>query len=644
MELDQFKDVYLVIDKANDSFVQKQFVSQGDYKGRTLTVQITNNGSVGEVPGLTLNLNWHNEASGLTDLTAFTVLDKTNSVFQIEYPEHMMTPGKVYANIQVIQDGKVTNLQQFELIVQKLAGKPVGIPEKAEFSALVAVLADSNKFRTDIDSLSASKADKSYINDYLSKVTVVPETFANLAAIQSEYPNGANGVMVAADNGHKYIWANNVWTDAGVYQSVGIADGTISLPMLDDQLRSNFVSISEYTPQLSGVGGVNVSGGKVTDFGTQSYWTHAQYSVAGKLSLYVSFGKSNNTAVTGHIFATDDNNTILASFVPGSGKIENLDNYAITTPAGTTKLFIQSFHNYQISVIGEMYKSLSASIDEKNTDLKQEIDNELKIYKEMNNSNVYNFISRQGMLGGYPENSNASVLNAKQNGFNYVRVSVAFTSDNVPVLVHDASINRVARNSDGSAISSTINIADITLEQANTYDWGIVAGQNHKGMKIPLLSDFLKICSFKSIFPTLEFKPSTATVEQLNIIISMVNQYGLANKTFFTSVIDSILLSVININPSINIGRITHLDSISRVDNVLKFKTEFNDVRIDMFDSDTPSVDVINYASSKGVGIKVGSAYSIADIVKFASMGVTDIEVANVAFPATALNEYYDNL
>lgn len=160
MELDQFRDVDLVIDRANDSFVQKQFVSQGDYKGRTLTVQVTDNGNVGEVPGLTLNLNWHNEASGLTDLTAFSVVNKATSVFAIEYPQHMMTPGKVYASIQVIQDGKVTNLKEFELTVQQLAGQAAGIVQKAEFSALVAALADSNKFRTDIDSLDNGKVDK----------------------------------------------------------------------------------------------------------------------------------------------------------------------------------------------------------------------------------------------------------------------------------------------------------------------------------------------------------------------------------------------------------------------------------------------------------------------------------------------------
>ncbi|WP_312497869.1 glycerophosphodiester phosphodiesterase family protein [Enterococcus sp.] len=164
MELDQFRDVDLVIDRANFTFIEKQFVSQGDYKGRTLTVQVTDNGVVGEVPGLMLNLNWHNEASGLADLSAFSVLDKANSIYRIEYPQHMMTPGRVIASIQIIQDGKVTNLKQFELTVQNLAGQPVGIVEKAEFSALVAVLADSNRFRTDIDVLDAIKAEKSDLN------------------------------------------------------------------------------------------------------------------------------------------------------------------------------------------------------------------------------------------------------------------------------------------------------------------------------------------------------------------------------------------------------------------------------------------------------------------------------------------------
>lgn len=59
------------------------------------------------------------------------------------------------------------------------------------------------------------------INNKLSQISSVPETFADLSALQSTYPNGKVGLFVTADNGHKYIWANNSWTDAGVYQAVG---------------------------------------------------------------------------------------------------------------------------------------------------------------------------------------------------------------------------------------------------------------------------------------------------------------------------------------------------------------------------------------------------------------------------------------
>lgn len=264
LELDQFRDVDLVIDYANYTFIEKQVVSQGDYKGRTLTVQVTNKGVVGEVPGLTLNLNWHNEASGLTDLSAFSVLDKSTSKFRIEFPQHMMTPGRVIASIQVIQNGKVTNLKQFELTVQRLAGQAVGIVEKAEFSALVAVLADANQFRTDIESLEiikadktqvASKAEKTYVDSMLTSIAQggPRELFYSLAALKAKYPNGADGTYLVfdsttTDGAHSYMWDKtaSVWKDLGIYQGVKIASGSVANEAItNDGLRMDSTNFAE---------------------------------------------------------------------------------------------------------------------------------------------------------------------------------------------------------------------------------------------------------------------------------------------------------------------------------------------------------------------------------------------------------------
>lgn len=90
------------------------------------------------------------------------------------------------------------------------------------------------------------------INSKLAQVSSVPEAFANLAALQSKYPTGKTGIFVTADNGHKYIWVNGSWTDSGVYQSVGIANRSITTPKVS--------GIAPYVIRDTYTDDVNISG------------------------------------------------------------------------------------------------------------------------------------------------------------------------------------------------------------------------------------------------------------------------------------------------------------------------------------------------------------------------------------------------
>lgn len=91
-----------------------------------------------------------------------------------------------------------------------------------------------NTFQTLKDRLDNQEV--SLVNDMNAKIAQIsstPETFANLSALQAAYPNGKTGLFVTADTGHKYIWTNGTWTDAGVYQSVGIADSSVTKDKID---------------------------------------------------------------------------------------------------------------------------------------------------------------------------------------------------------------------------------------------------------------------------------------------------------------------------------------------------------------------------------------------------------------------------
>lgn len=81
------------------------------------------------------------------------------------------------------------------------------------------------------------------MNAKIAQISSVPETFANLSALKSTYPNGKTGLFVTADNGHKYIWANSAWNEAGIYQAVGVADNSITYK----QAAKNIINFRAYS-------------------------------------------------------------------------------------------------------------------------------------------------------------------------------------------------------------------------------------------------------------------------------------------------------------------------------------------------------------------------------------------------------------
>lgn len=133
-----------------------------------------------------------------------------------------------------------------------------------------------------------------------------------------------------------------------------------------------------------------------------------------------------------------------------------------------------------------------------------------------------------------PENTLVAYKQSKIHGFEAGECDVRFTSDNVPVLLHDASINRTARNADGTEIGSTVNIASITYEQALTYDFGIYKGAEYAGTKIPTLEQYCTLCRNIGLSPYIEIEAG-ATWAQCNIIADTVIASGIVDEVTFIS-------------------------------------------------------------------------------------------------------------
>ena len=111
------------------------------------------------------------------------------------------------------------------------------------------------------------------IDERLANVKTAPVAVENAKVLQQSYPNGADGIFITADTGHKWLWLSGSWTDCGEYQAVGIGDELIQ-PIKQQQavdqqdiatnyglINQNSENIKENTVHLQEVQGA----GKYTD-------------------------------------------------------------------------------------------------------------------------------------------------------------------------------------------------------------------------------------------------------------------------------------------------------------------------------------------------------------------------------------------
>ena len=182
-----------------------------------------------------------------------------------------------------------------------------------------------------------------------------------------------------------------------------------------------------------------------------------------------------------------------------------------------------------------------------------------------------------------PENTLPAFKLSKGKGFNYVETDIFFTSDGVPVLLHDPTINRTARNADGTEISETVSIGSITYEQALTYDFGIYKGTVYAGTKIPTLDQFMSLCRALGLHPYIELKSGTEA--QIQGCVDIVRKYGMRGKVSWISFAPTLLGYVKDYDSSARLGYILSEITAAAITTAQGLKTTDNEVFIDAIQS-----------------------------------------------------------
>lgn len=154
------------------------------------------------------------------------------------------------------------------------------------------------------------------------------------------------------------------------------------------------------------------------------------------------------------------------------------------------------------------------------------------IVKNMLNSLVES-IAHQGInvdtTDKYGHNLYSSYENAISLGFNWLECDVVFSSDNVPVLCHDATFTDLDT-------STVITIADKTYSELITY--------NYYGSTIATLDSVLKLCKNNGVGLYIDHMHLADNSTKLNAILSIIDKYRMVENVKFTIGVRSIVQSI----------------------------------------------------------------------------------------------------
>ena len=129
------------------------------------------------------------------------VIDDARNAYESETKNAHDSIDALKSQIQANRDGQASISEQQAAIIRQINDQD--IITKKEYESNIATV-------------------KSSINERLSQMKTAPVGVADAQTLRNTYPNGADGIFLALDSKHIWIWLNGQWKDCGVYQSAGL--------------------------------------------------------------------------------------------------------------------------------------------------------------------------------------------------------------------------------------------------------------------------------------------------------------------------------------------------------------------------------------------------------------------------------------
>lgn len=225
-------------------------------------------------------------------------------------------------------------------------------------------------------------------------------------------------------------------------------------------------------------------------------------------------------------------------------------------------------------------------------------------------------VAHRGYSIEAPENTLPAYILAKKKGYSYCETDISFTSDNVPMLLHDSSIDRT---SNGSG-----ELRNLTFDEVRQYDFGSWKGEKYAGTKIPTFAEFMQLCFKLGLHPYCEWKEAEAiTAERAQQLADIVRRSSMRGNMSYISFSYEALVQLRAHDPYARLGYLADATQVN-VDKVDALKTGTNEVFLDCWYGGATR-DIMDYALDKDVPVEIWTVNDPNIIVNYANIGVSGV-------------------
>lgn len=141
--------------------------------------------------------------------------------------------------------------------------------------------------------------------------------------------------------------------------------------------------------------------------------------------------------------------------------------------------------------------------------------------------------AHRGVGTDAPENTMPAFEAAVSCGYDMIELDLKFTADNRCVVLHDGTVERTGRTSDGEKLERKA-ISALTLDEALRFDFGLWRGEAFRGTKIPTFDVVLAFAKNAGIPLKIDNCYERFTDNQREILYSLIEEAGMGELVGFT--------------------------------------------------------------------------------------------------------------